>query len=190
METRRRGTALEDAIRLAVLDELAVAGYAGLTMEGVARRACTGKAALYRRWRTKQDLVLDALRTALPPEADPPDADRPVREELLATLTRVADVLAGRSGFPGIDVLAEVLRVPELREAFGQRLIEPRLRGIEAVLRRAAERGEVTAAAVTPLLARIGPALVVESFLLRGTPPDPAELAEIVDSILLPLLRA
>ena len=64
---RRRGAALVEAIHRAVLEELAEHGYADLTMESVAARARTGKTSIYRRWRTKRDLVLDALLAA-PPE--------------------------------------------------------------------------------------------------------------------------
>jgi AcrR family transcriptional regulator len=54
---RRRGQTLEHAIFDAVLDQLQTVGYVGLTMEGVAAAAHTGKAALYRRWPRKEDLV-------------------------------------------------------------------------------------------------------------------------------------
>ena len=43
--TRRRGKELEDALYDATLAELAAVGYGGLTMEGIAARARTGKAA-------------------------------------------------------------------------------------------------------------------------------------------------
>src|SRR6516162_5740431 len=47
--TRRRGAALDEAILRAAADDLTASGYAGLTMEKVARRAGTNKNALYRR---------------------------------------------------------------------------------------------------------------------------------------------
>ena len=50
VRTRRRGKQLEDALYDATLAELAAVGYGGLTMEGIAAQARTGKAALYRRW--------------------------------------------------------------------------------------------------------------------------------------------
>ncbi|WP_252445144.1 TetR/AcrR family transcriptional regulator [Pseudonocardia humida] len=185
---RRRGAALARAIHRAALDELALTGYAGLTMDAVAHRAGTGKAALYRRWPTKRDLVLDALRHCVAPEPPDPDPSAPVRDEVVAALAAVADTLAGRSGFPGLEVMAELLREPGLRDTFGERVLGPRLERMAGVLRRAAERSGAEPAAVTPLLVRTGPALVVESFLRRGAPPGPDELAEIVDTVLLPLL--
>ena len=49
IRTRRRGKELEEALYDATLAELAAVGYGGLTMEGIAARGRTGKAALYRR---------------------------------------------------------------------------------------------------------------------------------------------
>jgi AcrR family transcriptional regulator len=185
--TRRRGEALEHAIHQATLDELASTGFAALTMDGIARRARTGKAALYRRWPGKRELVLDALLGVLPDPREVAVAAS-ARDELLAALTIMADAVAGRSSFPSLDVLFEVLRVPELRDAFARRVIEPRLRMVHEILRRGAERGDVNPARISTLVARTGPALVVETFLLTGAPPPADELARIVDTVVMPLV--
>src|SRR5690349_8891707 len=66
---RKRGTALEDAIREAAYAELTEVGYTAFSVEGVAARARTGKASIYRRWPTKQELVTDALCAELPTPA-------------------------------------------------------------------------------------------------------------------------
>jgi cell division ATPase FtsA len=100
----------------------------------------------------------------------------------------MADALAGRTGFPGLDVIAEVLRVPELRNAFASRVIEPRIRVVLDMLQRAAERREIDATRVDALVARTGPALVIETFLLTGAPPAAEELARIVDRVMIPLI--
>ena len=57
---------LERAILDAALEQLSTVGWNGLTMEGVAAGAQTGKAAVYRRWPSKEDLVVDALQAGLP----------------------------------------------------------------------------------------------------------------------------
>jgi AcrR family transcriptional regulator len=95
--TRRRGEALERAIFDAVLDQLQAVGYVGLTMEGVATRAHTGKAALYRRWPRKEDLVVDALEHALPSPTDLPDHGE-VRDDLLDLLRRMTAMLNSPAG--------------------------------------------------------------------------------------------
>src|ERR671923_1401817 len=95
--TRRRGETLERAIFDAVLDELQRVGYVGLTMEGVAARAHTGKAALYRRWPRKEDLVVDAIEHALPSPTELPDHGD-VRDDLLDLLRRLAAMLNSKAG--------------------------------------------------------------------------------------------
>lgn len=174
---RRRGEALEQAIYRAVLEELTTAGYAGLTIEGVAKRAQTGKAALYRRWPGKKELVLDALLRVLP---DPRDValSGSVRDNLLAALTIMADTLAGQGVYPEFGVMAQLLHKPEIREAFGARVLQPRLRLIQTILREAGMRDD-------PIVARTGPALVLLEFLLAGKAPSRAHLTRIVDAVLM-----
>src|SRR4029077_6323039 len=62
-----------EAIIAAFFAELGQNGYPGLTMDRVAERAGVGKAALYRRWPSKQHLLIDsvgryATRAVLPPD--------------------------------------------------------------------------------------------------------------------------
>ncbi len=88
---------LERAILDAALEQLSTVGWNGLTMEGVAAGAQTGKAAVYRRWPSKEDLVADALRAGLPRFDSAPDLGS-VREDLLELCRQAAgrDVLAPR----------------------------------------------------------------------------------------------
>ncbi len=167
--------------------ELAANGYAGLTLESVAKRAQTGKAALYRRWPSKPDLVLDTLLRSLPTpcEAGPIGS---LRDTLIAGLATMTDTLAGHSAWPGFDILGEFLRHPELQKALTDRVIEPRLHRIQEILDDAAERGEIDPQADTSLIARTGPALVLHKYLLTGQAPTRTELIQIVDTILMPLL--
>jgi len=67
---------IERRVLAAALTVYGEVGWAGFTLDRVARRAPVGKAALYRRWPTKEDLLLAALEhLAEPPgdEADPTD---------------------------------------------------------------------------------------------------------------------
>ncbi|HKB49683.1 MAG TPA: helix-turn-helix domain-containing protein, partial [Ktedonobacterales bacterium] len=63
---RRRGATLERAILHATWEELVAVGYANLTMERVAAHAGTSRAVLYRRWRSRPELVLAAIRQQAP----------------------------------------------------------------------------------------------------------------------------
>ncbi len=73
---------LEGAIPGAAPEQLSAAGWNGLTMEGVAGAAQTGRAAVCRRRPSKEDLVADALRAGPPQFAAVQDLGG-VREDLL-----------------------------------------------------------------------------------------------------------
>ncbi|WP_411139689.1 TetR/AcrR family transcriptional regulator [Streptomyces sp. x-80] len=180
---RRRGAELEHAIYVATLDELAANGYGRLTMEGIAARAGTGKAALYRRWPGKQPLVVDTLRHALPPLPEP-DPQHSARENLAGALAAFSAVLAGRTLVPGIEFIVDLLREPDLRAVFADVIITPRLERIEGILHEGVRTGEFGPEAVHPLAARTGPALILQTFLLTGEPPSPRELDLIIDTVL------
>ena len=183
VRSRRRGKALERALYEATLAELAAVGYAGLTMEGIAARAHTGKAALYRRWSSKQALVQAALLYALPPLPEP-RADRSARENLLTVFTAHCDVLAGKTAFPSMAIMGQLIHEPELRTIFADAVVVPRLRIIESILRTGERNGEINSASLTPLTARVGPALINQHVLLTGAPPNRRQLTRIVDTVM------
>src|SRR6185437_1809569 len=186
VRTRRRGKQLEDALYDATLAELTAVGYGGLTMEGIAARARTGKAALYRRWSSKHDLVQAALLYALPPLPEP-RPDRSARENLLAALSAHCDLVAGKTAFPGLFTMQQLLHEPELRAIFADAVVAPRLGITESILQAGADNDEIDASALTPYTARVGPALVNQQLLLTGAPPNKRQLTQIVDTVL-PLL--
>lgn len=183
VRSRRRGRELEHALYDAALAELAAVGYGGLTMEGIAARAKTGKAALYRRWSSKHDLVQAAMQYALPPLAEP-HPERSARENLLAVFTAHCDVLAGKTAFPSLAIIGQLIHEPELRAIFADAVVAPRLRIIESILRTGERNGDVDSDALTPLTARVGPALINQHLLLTGAPPNKRQLMRIVDTVI------
>jgi AcrR family transcriptional regulator len=183
--SRRRGEVLERALYEATLAELAEVGYGGLTMEGIAARAQTGKAALYRRWCSKHDLVHAALVFALPPLPEPRSGRSP-RENLLTVFTAHRDILAGKTAFPGLHIIGQLIHEPELRAIFADAVVGPRLKIVESILRAAVENGDLDPATITPFTAKIGPALINQQALLTGDPPNRRELALIVDTVIPP----
>ncbi|MGH3560782.1 MAG: TetR/AcrR family transcriptional regulator [Mycobacterium sp.] len=183
VRTRRRGKTLEHALYEAILAELTAVGYGRLTMEGIAARAHTGKAALYRRWSNKHDLVQAALLYALPPIPEL-RAGRSARENLLTMFTAHRDILAGKTAFPGLAIIGQVIHEPELRAIFADAVVAPRLRLIESILQGGVRNGEIDPAALTPLTARVGPALINQHVLLTGAPPGRRELTHIVDTVI------
>lgn len=65
-DTRLSGAAVKrpqitDALARTFFEEWARVGYSGLSLDAVARKAGVGKAALYRRWRSKADMAHDLV---------------------------------------------------------------------------------------------------------------------------------
>jgi len=186
---RRRGDALYAAIFEATLAELTAVGYAELKMEHVATRARASKGSLYRRWPSRAELVADAVHYSLPGCVEPPDTGS-VREDLLGLLRGFANLLNGPSGEAVRGLMAETIRHPDLMEVIRTRFIDPGIGRVLEVLRRGVVRGEVRATALTRRIASVGPDLV-RQYLMVNRPPIPDQvLIEIIDEVVLPLIRA
>ncbi|MFI5718768.1 TetR/AcrR family transcriptional regulator [Nocardia sp. NPDC051750] len=132
-----------DAITAAAWDEIAECGYSRMSMEAVARRAGVGKAAIYRRWGSKQamieQIVADLTWNAVPV----PDTG-----SLRGDVARyVADATEARNDERTTrivaDLGAEATRNPRLAQAFYSALRQPRRDAGAAMLRRAVDRGEL-----------------------------------------------
>src|SRR6266545_4702759 len=188
VHTRRRGETLERAIFDAVLDELQRAGLSGLTMEGVASCAHTGKAALYRRWTCKEDLVVDALDQALPSPDDLPDHGD-VRDDLLDLLRRMAAMMNSPTGCALQALSAEVDKGQPLARLVKERVLGPRKEMLITILRRGAERGQVRPDAVNQVCAEVGPSMVAQRFMADGPPVPDAYVVSVVDDVVMPMLR-
>ncbi len=187
---RRRGEALESAIYEAVLHQLTTDGYARLTMEGVAAAAQTGKAALYRRWASKEELVMDALRASLPPGGQAPDTGS-LRGDLLEVVARLRAAMFSELGAAVRAIMSELdhRRAHAFVAIVLERVVEPTTALIAEVLDRGAARGEVRPGAVTPLVTDVVPALMLYRIKMCGGEPVQLDPAQIVDEVLLPIVR-
>ncbi|WP_017599279.1 MULTISPECIES: TetR/AcrR family transcriptional regulator [Nocardiopsis] len=183
---RRRGEALVSAILAATVEELEEHGYAALTMEGVAERARASKASLYRRWPTRAELVMDAVYAIVPTPGELPDTGG-LRGDLLAVLRRTARTLAGPAGKGLRGLMTEILPDPERAARLRSHSQGMGRRMMAEATRRAVERGEIDARAVTPMRLDVGQALVRNHFIFHHEPIGDAMIEEIVDTVLLPL---
>lgn len=186
---RRRGEELENAILAAVLDELAEAGYAGLTMERVAARARTGKAALYRRWPGRAELVIDACAAHRLAEADLPDTGA-LRTDVLGALRQLSARLATSHGDILRGLLTEAMHDPEFARLVRERVHTAGPGPIEGLLRRAVARGEIASWVPASRRATVAVDLLRNHYLLFGAPVPEHVITEIVDDVYLPLLLA
>jgi AcrR family transcriptional regulator len=184
---RRRGEVLYAAIFEATLAELAEVGYSRLAMERIAARASASKVTLYRRWPNRAELVVAALRHQRGEPEPAPDTGN-LRDDVLTLLRRGAARLDGVFGEAVRGLMAETLTDPDRTATVRANMFTARNRLMREILDRAAARGDIRPAAVTPQLVGLAPALVDHHFLMLGAPIPDDVLTGIVDNILLPLL--
>ncbi|MDQ2837164.1 MAG: TetR/AcrR family transcriptional regulator [Actinomycetota bacterium] len=191
---RKRGAELEQAIRDATIAELACGGYGKVTIESVAARAQTGKASIYRRWPTKQDLVVDSIGCLL---SGPllsmagPQLDDSVdtRDALLHMVRQGAAAMVGPSGDAIRSIMSESLRDQEFSTTFECDYYDPRKQALIGLLERGVQRGEVRPDAVSRLVPDVLAGTLIYRFLVRRQQPSDAELVEFVDGFIMPAIR-
>ncbi|MFF4575286.1 TetR/AcrR family transcriptional regulator [Streptomyces sp. NPDC001410] len=187
---RRRGAVLERAILDAALEQLSTVGWNGLTMEGVAAGAQTGKAAVYRRWPSKEDLVADALEAGLPRFEEVPDLGS-VREDLLALCRRARDAMFSRPGFALRAVIHECdpAQVERFHGVIFEGVVEPTIKLLREVVTRGIGRGEVRSDAANGYVFDVIPAMMMYRSKMCGCEWNEQDLEELIDQLMLPLLR-
>jgi AcrR family transcriptional regulator len=193
--SRRRGAALEDAILEAAFAELTEVGYTAFTVEGVAARARTGKASIYRRWPTKQELVMDALEVGLPtPEQcgfAPQYGDSVTTQDALHNVARrIATLVTSPVGDAMRAIKCEAMADPKLAKLIDDRFQSPRRAALLALLQRGVERGEVRPDAVTPLVADVIPAVLTHRVVMQRESLTERDIAAIMEQVFLPLIAA
>jgi AcrR family transcriptional regulator len=188
--SRRRGAVLERAILDAALEQLGTVGWNGLTMEGVAAGAQTGKAAVYRRWPSKEDLVADALRSGLPSYDNVPDLGS-VRDDLLALCRRARDAMFSRPGFALRAVLHEcdTMQAERFHAVIFEGVIEPTIKMLREVITRGIDRGEVREEAANSYVFDAVPAMMMYRSKVCGSEWTDQEIEEMIDRLMVPLLR-
>jgi AcrR family transcriptional regulator len=191
---RKRGAALEDAILEAAFAELSAAGYTAFTVEAVAGRARTGKASIYRRWATKQELVLDALCNHLPTPKDCGidlgDLDDSVTtvDALRMVAQTMTSVLTSPAGDAMRAIKCEAVSDPELARTIDERFQAPRRAAMIALLTRGVQRGEVRPEAATALVADVLPAVLTHRIVLQREPVTERDIHDIIEQIFIPLV--
>ena len=191
---RKRGAALEGAILEAAWAELSEVGYTAFAVEGVATRARTGKASIYRRWPTKQELVMDALLERLPTAEQcgfVPLLDDSVTtaEALYGVAHTIASVITGPAGDVMRAIKCEALGDPKLAQLIDDRFQAPRRAAMLALLERGVARGEVRPGAATALVADVLPAVLTHRVILQREPVTTRDISAIMEQVFIPLIE-
>jgi AcrR family transcriptional regulator len=189
MELRERPRVVgdrEEEVLDATMELLLDVGYDRLTMDAVAKLARASKATLYRRWSSKQSLVVDAVtRSKRAVVLDPPDTGS-LRDDLV-------ELFCGPRGIGSHDttlVLGVVLTAlqtdSEFAQEFRTRFLAPKVALMREIYGRAEARGEL-APGVDPFL--LGPALpgiILHRSFVLGDPVTRDLVERVVDQIIIP----
>lgn len=151
---RPREARIEVAVRNAIHELLAREGYAGTTIERVAAHARVGRGAVYRRWRSKAEMVFAAVIHSA--ELPTPVDTGTLEGDLVALADRIAELTGtdqARAALAGL--VAELADHPELARALEDRLFAAERRYVALILERACARGELGGGADPELVRRL-----------------------------------
>jgi AcrR family transcriptional regulator len=187
---RKRDHTRDPEILTAALEVLAETGFDGMTIDMVATRAKAGKATLYRRWPSKNELVLDAVACMKQSELDPsrlPDTGT-LRGDFIALIKprtmeeaeKKLQIMAG--------LMSMLSTAPELADAANEALVKPRAAANLFLMQRAIDRGEISPDCDIATLALVSPSMAAFRTLIERKPIDRPYLISLIDGVLLPAL--
>lgn len=186
--TRTAGRPRSDASRSAILKAaytiLRESGFAGFTVEGVAARAGAGKATIYRWWKTKGTLAIEAFLVALAPRMDARDDTDSAIADLRTHVHHAAGVYRGRTG----QLLRELIALGQEDSATSKVLrtdfIEPRRQAALRLLRRAQQTGELPQHTDIDVLADALWGPIFHRLLVTRMPIDRSFVEKLLDLVL------
>jgi AcrR family transcriptional regulator len=185
---RPRDPSRDGVIRDAILRLLGEVGYGALTMDAVAAEAGVGKATIYRRWRTKQDLVVDTISVMNQALASPVDTGS-LEGDVREMVHRMVDVINGPVGTAIRSLLPSMHHQPALFEAFRNGPLEAWADSYARMWANAEARGEVPGGMHWSVAAEATTALLVQRWLLNGLPVTHEYADETLEQLILPTLR-
>ena len=188
--SRRTGDELIQAVHAAALAEISENGLRGASMDRIAKRAGTGKAALYRRWPNMRALGLDVFLVTIAeavPQAFPNTGS--LREDLVDSMKSFTSSFRGPMALVLRELISESAHDSALIDEFNRRLGEPMESELVNVLQRAMARGEIPTKPIDPLIFELPDALISHRLLMRGEIIDDITCEHLVDNVILPLLE-
>jgi AcrR family transcriptional regulator len=160
-------------------------GVRTLTVESVAARSGVAKTTIYRRWRDKWELALDAVMIdMLPRFANPVDVGD-TRKELFTFLDSVTKLWASPPYGPAMQgLVSEIATEPELARVYRERVVEPRREQLRPVIERGIARGDLRPDTDFRLAHELLVGPILYRLLLSGPPLNRKLTTSLVDAVL------
>jgi AcrR family transcriptional regulator len=180
---RPRDTRADRAILSATLDLIADVGVHEFRTEDVAARAKVGKGAIYRRYRSKDDLVTAAVAALVSEEIAIPDTGS-TREDLVVLMREAVELYCGSlAGQLMPNLVGAMAQKPELARAVRESFLAGRRAALAGVLERGVERGDLRPDLDVDLALDVLGGPLFYRLLITGGPLD-AQLAEGVADLI------
>jgi AcrR family transcriptional regulator len=168
----------------ATLEVLADVGYDRLTMDAVAARAKASKATLYRRWKDKATLVVDAL-LVVKHTTEVPDTGS-LRGDLIASFCGLGGLTDQQGVATFASVLTAISRDEEFAKLFRRDVLGPKIASANLIFERARDRGELHHDADLDLLAPALAGIILHRHFVLGEHPTEDAIVRVIDQIILP----
>lgn len=184
---RPRDPEIDQAVRKAAIALYADVGWAGFSIEGVAKIARVGKGSIYLRWPSAEVLLLEAFGTELRFAEDVDTGS--LREDLRSLARQIASIWEGVHGRAYLRIYLEAHSTPsfELYSDFQQNQMAISRR----ILRRAVQRGELSPETrVTMILDALSGGLLVHHMTTPQGLVSPEVRAQYTDDLVTFVLRA
>lgn len=191
---RPRDPHIEDAMLEATRALLIEHGYSSISLSGVAARAGSNRPALYRRWRSKLPLVVDALKYGYRRERAQRETIAPRGTSPRERFARALESLDPRVVNPHAyvlqgDVLAESERNPLLLAALQEHAVKPRCADFAAALAALQEERAIRPDVDVQVITTLCFGGFFGAFLRGGTEAAD-DFVEQIAAVLWPLLSA
>ena len=163
---------------------------ASLTVEAVAARSGVAKTTIYRRWRDKWQLALDAVMIDTLPRFDEPVDVGDTRKELLTFVNSVVKMLAATPYGPAMQgLVSRIATDPDLARVYRDQVVRPRLAQLAPVIHRGIARGDLRPDTDVRLVHELLVGPIFYRLLLSGAPLGRNLGPRLVDAILAGLAR-
>ena len=181
---RPREARADRAILTAALELMAEHGVHALRIDDVARRGGVGKATIYRRYRSKDELVTDAVGALVDEEIEIPDSGS-TRQDLLVLMREAVELYSTGSLAAKLmpSVVEEMSRDGELGAIARDRFLTRRRAALRVVFERGIERGDLRPGLDVDFALDVLAGPLFYRLLITGGPIDDALARNVVDVI-------
>ncbi|MGW0769472.1 TetR/AcrR family transcriptional regulator [Streptomyces sp. NPDC002676] len=180
---RIRSQDAHDAVLATAIELVEELGYQAVTIERIAARADVAKSTIYRWWKSKAPLVMDAYRTAVEQRMPEPDTG-----SLSGDLTAFVTALYGVTAYPiRVKTLRGLMAEAQLDPAFAEPFrewVESRRAVMLTLLTRGVDRGELPATADLDAITDQIFGLFWYRLLVGHQPLDCAQVPDHIDQLL------